>query len=119
MYKYLNISNNNNNLSFLFDSWNNLLLLNKTKRKIINFPLRKSVVNFFKTNIILLNSENLNGVNTRKYQKYLDIGFNSKVENNNLNEIAYNYRTNKTILNSLKNSIDLQNQLKKLFKKSN
>lgn len=118
LYRYLNIYSINNLVFPSFSSFN-IFFKRNIKRNIINFPFRKSIINFFRTNIILLNSENLNGVNTRKYQKYLDISFNSKSDNNNLNEIAYSHKTNKISLNLLKNSIDLQNQLKKLFKKIN
>lgn len=115
--KYLNISNNNISSSLFSFSRQS----NNSKWKIINFPFRKSIVNFFKTNIILLNSENLNGINTRKYQKYLEIGFISNFDNNNLlnRTSCNNYKKINNSLNLLKNSTDLKNQLKKLFKKTN
>jgi hypothetical protein len=119
LYKYLNLPATNN-LSFPLFFFNQYLSSNKTKGKIINFPVRKPIVNFFKTNIILLNSTNLNGAHTRKYQKHLEIGFNSKFDNSNLNEVVYNYYKKKNNFSyNLKNSVDLQNQLKKLFKKIN
>lgn len=118
LYKYLNFSTN---LSFSFSIKN--FATSNNKRKIINFPFRKTIVNFFRTNIILLNSENLNGINTKKYQKHLEINFNSKFDNSsNLNEIKYAHPKNKTDFLSLlkKNSNFFNNQLvKKLFKKIN
>lgn len=119
LYKYINFSTK---ISFAF-SIGKFDTKNNKKWKIINFPFRKSIVNFFKTNIILLNSENLNGINTKKYQKYLEINFNSKFDNcSNLNEVKYAGPKNRTDFLSLlkKNSIFFNNQLlKKLFKKVN